>query len=253
MQLNLSKVLVAVTAVVLFSAGSAFASEMDSRIEATAKDSYVFKTYLQNDSVAIKSTDGVVVLSGTVNEESHKSLAKDTVEGLPGVKSVENTLTYNGERHEENSDGWIGTKVKTSLLFNRNVSGLKTDVLVKDGFVTLRGDAENQAQKDLTGEYAKDIAGVKGVNNEMSVVSPKEVSPRTMAEKMDDASIVAQVKMALMTRRSTNAFKTSVECRDGVVTLRGHADSEAGKSLVTKVANDVGGVVSVDNQMAVEN
>ena len=44
-----------------------------------------------------------------------------------------------------------------------------TEVNTKDGIVTLKGDADNQAQKDLTTEYAKDVEGVKDVKNEMTV------------------------------------------------------------------------------------
>ncbi len=63
------------------------ASKMDDRIESSAKKSYVFKTYLKGDDIKIQSRDGVVTLTGTVSEESHKSLAQETVAGLPGVKS----------------------------------------------------------------------------------------------------------------------------------------------------------------------
>jgi len=52
-------------------------------------------------------------------------------------------------------------KVKTTLLFHRNVDGFKTKVDVKEGVVTLTGEALSQAQKDLAGEYAKDVNGVK--------------------------------------------------------------------------------------------
>jgi hypothetical protein len=38
------------------------------------------------------------------------------------------------------------------------VSAGKTEVDVKDGIVTLRGEATSQAQKDLTTEYAKEKA-----------------------------------------------------------------------------------------------
>ncbi len=68
------------------------ASKMDDRIVSTAWKSYVFKTYLQADGVKIESKDGVVTLTGTVSEESHKSLAQETMAGLPGVKSVVNRL-----------------------------------------------------------------------------------------------------------------------------------------------------------------
>jgi len=64
-------------------AGFLFASEMDKKIEAAAKESYVFKTYLQGDDIQIHSQDGVVTLTGSVSEESHLSLAADTVADLP--------------------------------------------------------------------------------------------------------------------------------------------------------------------------
>ncbi|MGC9976435.1 MAG: BON domain-containing protein, partial [Syntrophales bacterium] len=55
------------------------ASKMDDRIESSAQKSYVFRTYLKNDDIKIESKDGAVTLTGTVSEESHKSLAKETV------------------------------------------------------------------------------------------------------------------------------------------------------------------------------
>jgi hyperosmotically inducible periplasmic protein len=107
-------------------------------------------------------------LTGTVGEESHKSLAQETVASLPGVKRVDNKLGVKGERPAENSDAWLVTKVKTTLLFHSNVSAM-TEVSANNGIITLRGDAASKAEKDLTTEYAKDIEGVKDVNNEMTV------------------------------------------------------------------------------------
>ncbi len=253
MNVNYAKVLVAVTAAVLLTSVSARASEMDERIESSAKQSYVFKTYLKNDTIKTQCRDGVVTLTGTVKEEAHKSLAQETVASLPGVKSVDNQLVYKGERPTENSDGWLSMQVKTSLLFNRNVSGIKTQVFVKDGIVTLRGEAESQAQKDLAGEYAKDIEGVKEVKNEMTVAQVSNKSAQTMSEKIDDASITAQIKMALLFHHSTSAFKTGIETNNGVVTLTGKASSAAGKDMVTKVASDVNGVTNVVNNMTIDD
>jgi hyperosmotically inducible periplasmic protein len=228
----------------------AFASEMDSRIESSAKESYVFKTYLKGDDIKIQSKDSAVTLTGTVSEESHKSLARDTVEGLPGVKSVDNRLEVKGESPAKNSDAWITTKVKTTLLFHRSVSAM-TEVNSKDGIVTLRGDADNQAQKDLTTEYVKDVEGVKDVNNEMTVTKSSKKT-ETVGEKIDDASITAQVKMSLLYHRSTSALNTKVETKDGVVTLSGKAGNEAEMNLATKLAKDVNGVKDVNNLMAIK-
>ena len=226
------------------------ASKMDDRIESSAMKSHVFKTYLKGDDIKIQSNDGIVALTGTVSEESHKSLAQETVASLPGVKSVDNRLEVKGEHPAEKSDAWISTKVKTTLLFHRSVSAM-TEVNTKDGIVTLKGDADNQAQKDLTTEYAKDVDGVKDVKNEMTVSKTLKKTHDTVGEKIDDASITAQVKMSLLFHRSTSAVNTKVETNNSVVTLSGKAKNTAEKDLVTKLVEDVKGVKSVKNQMTV--
>ncbi len=228
-----------------------YASKMDDSIESSAKKSYVFKTYLKEDDIKIDSKDGVVTLTGTVSEEDHKSLAVETVAGLPGVKSVDNRLEVKGERPAEKSDAWLTAKVKTTLLFHRSVSAM-TEVNTTDGIVTLHGEATSQAQKDLTTEYVKDVEGVKDVKNEMTVSKSSKKSPQTMGEKIDDASITAQVKMTLLFHRSTSALNTSVTTKNGVVTLSGKAKNAAEKDLAAKLVNDVKGVKSVKNRMTIE-
>ncbi|MGK2905195.1 MAG: BON domain-containing protein [Desulfuromonadales bacterium] len=258
------------------------ASDQDDRIESSAKQSYVFKTYLKDDDIKIKSKDGTVSLTGTVSEESHKSLAAETIVSLPGVKSVDNKLEVAGEKHAEMSDAWLMTKVKTTLLFHRSVSGFQTEVDVKDGIVTLRGEADNQANKELATEYAMDIEGVKSVKNEMTLAKASEAAKketketriaadkketketrmaadmkesketRTVGDKIDDASITALVKTTLLYHRSTSGLQTSVETKNGVVTLSGKAKNAAEKDLASKLAKDVNGVVDVNNRMTIE-
>jgi hyperosmotically inducible protein len=227
------------------------ASKMDSRIELAAKQSYVFKTYLQGDDIKIQSSDGVVTLTGTVSESFHKSLAQETVADLPGVESVDNRLEVKGAPPTANSDAWLRDKVKVTLLFHRSVSAGATEVYVKDGIVTLQGNAASLAQKELTTEYAMDVEGVKNVNNEMTVTKASE-KERTVGEKIDDASITAQVKLALLYHRSTSALNTTVTTKKGVVTLGGKASNAAEVNLATKFANDVNGVNGVENRMTIE-
>jgi hyperosmotically inducible periplasmic protein len=240
------------TGALLFVSSPLRASETDDRIESSAKKSYVFKHYLTDDAIKTESINGAVTLSGTVAEDSHIGLARDTVEGLPGVKSVDNRLVVKGEAPAEHSDSWVGLKVKTALLFHRNVRATKTDVNVKDGIVSLSGESSSLAQKELTGEYAQDVEGVKGVKNEMTVAAAPTKPEQTDAEEIDDASITAQIKASLHSHRSTSALKTKVQTTAGVVTLTGIAKNAAEKALVTKLANDVNGVGSVVNKMTID-
>jgi hyperosmotically inducible protein len=90
------------------------------------------------------------------------------------------------------------------------------------------------------------------VKNEMTVASTPEKTERTEGQKIDDASVIAQVKTALLTHRSTSSVRTKIETRNGEVTLTGIAKNEAEKVLVTKLVTDIQGVSSVKNLMTVE-
>lgn len=240
-----------VTALILLLTGSpARSSTMDERIQASAEDSYVFRTYLKDDDIKVRSIDGVVSLTGTVSEESHKTLAQETVAGLPGVNSVDNRLEVKSEGPVEKSDAWISAKVKATLLLHQNVSA-RTEVSTKDGVVTLQGVATSHAEKDLTTEYARDVEGVKDVQNEMTVSEPPGRTGRTVIEKIDDASITAQVTLALLFHRSTSALHTKVRTKHGVVTVSGKALNAAERDLVTKLVNNVKGVKDVENHMTI--
>jgi osmotically-inducible protein OsmY len=243
--------LLAVVTVLLACSGPAHAAKADSRIEAAAKQSYVFKTYLKDDEINVTSKGGIVTMTGLVSENFHKSLAQETVASLPGVKSVDNKLEVKGSPLTINSDEWVLDKVKVTLLFHRSVSAGATEIAVKQGVVTLRGNAASQAQKELTTEYAKDVEGVKDVVNEMVVTTPPKTK-RTMGERFDDASITSQVKMTLLYHRSTSAFNTTVETKRGVVSLTGKVSNDAELNLVTKLAGDVHGVKSIRNLMTIQ-
>ncbi|HTB82375.1 MAG TPA: BON domain-containing protein [Candidatus Sulfotelmatobacter sp.] len=243
--------LATIAGAILISSSPVRAADTDSRIESAANKSYVFKTYLKDDSIKTESKDGVVTLTGTVAEESHKALAENTVAGLPDVKRVNNELVVSGEQPPEHSDAWITAKVKTALLFHRNVSATGTTVYTKDGVVTIQGVAGSMAEKELTTEYAKDVDNVKEVKNDMTIAANPATADTAAGDKVDDASITAQVKSSLFSHRSTSSLHTTVTTTDGVVTVSGIAKNDAEKSLVTKLATDIVGVTSVVNNMTV--
>jgi osmotically-inducible protein OsmY len=250
MKSTCSLALMAVVGTMLTTSTPARASDTDNRIVSAAASSYVFVTYLQQDSIKTVSQDGVVTLTGTVAEESHKILAQKTVENLPGVKSVDNQLLVTGEQPAAQSDPWIRMKVKAALLFDRNVSGYKTLVYVTNGIVTLQGHVKSEAQEELTAEHARDIDGVKGINNDMTIDNTL-AGPAMTEEKVDDASITGEILFVLLTHHSTSSMTTQISTTDGAVTLTGTAKNVAEKNLITRFAADIKGVTGVINNMTV--
>jgi hyperosmotically inducible protein len=242
----------ALTAIVLLAASPLAllaTSETDHKIELVARDSYNFRVVLSG-KVGASASDGVVTLVGTVEDAGEKNIAEYTVAEIPGVVSVDDRIEIK-PGYPEHSDGWIAFKIRAALLVRANVSATNTTVEVKDGVVSLSGTADSSAQKQLTEVYAREITGVKSVVNGIVVIE-KSVPSEPIGDKIDDASITAEVKFVLLSQKGTNGIKTHVATTEGVVTLNGHASSEAEKTLATKYAEAIRGVKSVENDMTVD-
>jgi len=208
-----------------------FALKPNDHIESTVRKSYVFKSFLKGDDIHMLYEHGVVTLTGTVSDESHKVLARETVASLPGVQQVEIRMKDHEQSPDENSDAWLVSRVKSILWFHQNVNAKAIEISARDGIMTLRGEATSAAQKKLISKYAQDVHGVRKVCNEISVPTatptsdrkPMAWKPNATGEAIDDASITALVKTTLLYHRSTSTLGIVVETKDGVVKLEGKA------------------------------
>ena len=232
--------------------GLLFAMDMDEQIAASAKKTYVFRTYLKGDDIQVLSQDGVATLTGTVASEAHSWLAAETVADLPGVKRVDNRLEVREGIPEKNSDAWLRLRVENMLLLHHSLDGVQPKVDVRDGRVTLHGEVDSQAAKELVAEYVKDVEGVKDVRNQMTVTKKPKAKEKTVAEIIDDASVKAQIKVALLFQRGTDPFRVNIAVDRGAVIVTGLARNAAEKELIGKRIEDIHGVVSIDNRMIIE-
>jgi hyperosmotically inducible periplasmic protein len=248
----IAALLVAASALLLFAAcATTGTTETSAAVESSMRDSYAFRTYLQNDNIMIRTQGDKVTLEGNVPDPSHKFLAEDVARSTVGVKDVDNKLLPEGGTPKKNSDAWLGAQVKARLMMHPDVNAAQTDVYVDKGVVTLKGQAQNNAQRNLAAEYAKNVKGVKEVVNAITVASVP-MTPPTMGQVADDAAIVAKAETALDANASTTDLDVTVESSEGLVTVTGTADNQAEKDLVTRIIADIGGVKGVNNEIIVE-
>jgi osmotically-inducible protein OsmY len=126
-------------------------------------------------ATTVNTQNGVVTLSGNVGTEAKKELTGEYAKDVEGVTEVRNDLVVApGKQPMERMEGKVDdssitAQVKTSLLFHKSTHALATKVTTRHGVVTLHGEAVNQAEKDRVTRIAKDIKGVKQVNNRMTL------------------------------------------------------------------------------------
>jgi osmotically-inducible protein OsmY len=74
---------------------------------------------------------------------------------------------------------------------------------------------------------------------------------REPAQIAEDGSITARIKAKLIGDKYVDAFEINVDTYDGVVTLRGDVNNTIARDQAAKLAGEVNGVKSVDNQIRV--
>jgi hyperosmotically inducible protein len=96
--------------------------------------------------------------------------------------------------------------------------------------------------------YAKKIVTCLAV----ALISGMSLS--AMAENaLDDATVTAKVKTALIENKATKAHQIDVDTRNGVVQLNGFVDTADAKSEAESAARTVSGVKSVQNNLQVRS
>lgn len=153
----------------------------DATITASVKSKLLWDSHTDGLDIHVDTNNGQVTLTGNVASATEKDLAgriaKNTndvvsvtnqlnVTGKPGTtaKAKDNMKTAANDTKEALSDGWITTKVKSSLMFTRDVDGRDISVTTDNGVVKLAGNVDSKAEKQRAIEVAQDVRGVKKVD-----------------------------------------------------------------------------------------
>lgn len=119
---------------------------------------------LQNANFNVTAFNGVLLITGQVSSLETRELAAKAVQDLRKVKQVHNELVVSGPISfmARTNDSWLSTKVKTVMLFNKEIEGGRIKVVTEDGVVYLMGlltrdEAETAVQR------ARQVFGVQKI------------------------------------------------------------------------------------------
>lgn len=150
----------------------------DASITAAVKSKLLWSRHTDGLSINVDTKWGKVTLAGTADSAAAKDLATRLALNTRGVLSVNNQITVKKSQpnmadkaknvaHDAETDvadSWITAKVKSTLMYSTNVDGSDIEVSTNGGIVTLTGDVDSGAERELAIELAKNVRGVKSVN-----------------------------------------------------------------------------------------
>ena len=151
----------------------------------------------------------------------------------------------------QTADATITGTIKTKLAADSRVRASEINVDTTNGVVTLTGNVDSQAAKDVALELARATGGVSDVKDMISVRSGtangEAPDPsRTIGTRIDDAGITMRVKARLLDDPLVKGLQIDVDTRDGVVYLTGSVKSAAEKKQAIELARTTEGVTNVE-------
>ncbi len=140
------------------------------------------------------------------------------------------------------SDEVIRDRIASRLAGSVASSANAVSVEVCNGVVTLRGQVESEAKRDLACFLVACVPGVVGLNNYLTI------NPRNA----EDLALMGRIKEALR-RQPVDTSQVRVEVSDGVAQLSGMVRTEDASERAAATALGVPGVTAVYNNITVVN
>jgi hyperosmotically inducible protein len=140
-------------------------------------------------------------------------------------------------------DSVITTRIKADLVADPETKARDISVKTYRGVVQLSGFVASNAERHDAARIASHEQGVRRVDDELQV----QPLGSTVGGVIDDSTITAKVKAALVANPDTKARDVDVTTSHGVVQLSGFVDTNEERDAAAEVARSVTGVRSVDN------
>ena len=114
--------------------------------------------------VNVVSYDGIVLLTGQVEDAGLRSLAEDAIREIDKIRKIHNEIQIGGAISlvARTNDNWLQTKVKAQLLADEDVEASRIKVFVEDGVAYLIGVVPRE-QADAAVAIARTVFGVQRV------------------------------------------------------------------------------------------
>ncbi len=154
-----------------------------------------------------------------------------------------------GPAYESNAqavdDATITANVKAALLQDPDTRASNISVNTIHGRVDLTGFVNSRREGDEADRDARNVAGVRSVNNELQINAGGPVLGRAT----DDRTITEDVRSALASNPETQSSRIEVSTSDGVVQLAGFVNTDEQRAEAGSIARSVQGVRRVDNDL----
>lgn len=193
---------------------------------------------VRSKDITVAAADDAITLTGFVHSYAEKYAAEKAAEAVYGVRAVANDIEVKPSTMR--SDPEIARDIVHAMKVNVTVPDDRLKAVVGEGFVTLEGTVEWHFQRSTAEACARNVAGVRGVVNHITV------KPTVTA-----AQISAKIEDAIRRHAELDARRITVWATDGKVHLYGSVRSSFERDEAERAAWAAPGVSEVFDHICV--
>lgn len=217
------------------------AEKTDTQLQADVLAELKYEPSVKVNDIGVSVKDGTVTLNGHATSYGEKQGAVRSAKRVAGVKAIADDIEVKLPFSLHRTDGEIATAAANQIEFYWTVPTKTVQVTVREGWITLEGQVEWGYQKNAAESAVRNLSGVKGVSNSISI-----------KPKLTPAKVETAIKAAFERNALVDAQRIHAETSGNKVVLRGKVPNYAEREEAERVAWAAPGVFSVDNQLKVE-
>ena len=195
---------------------------------------------LDSRQIGVAVKNGVVSLTGHVSSFAERNAAEEAVQRVSGVRAIANDIVVELSFDKTLTDAEVAENAVAALKSNVAIPSEAITLLVKDGWINLRGQVAYWYQKNAALNAVANLRGVRGVTNNIMIVC--KTSPLDVTNRIEDA---------FRRQARIDADKIRVQVADGVVTLEGDVASYQERQQAESAAWQAPGVSEVIDKLTV--
>jgi osmotically-inducible protein OsmY len=214
----------------------------DEILQKDVQEAIKWEPQLHTTEIGVIAKNGIVTLTGTVDNYYKKNEVEKAAKKVNGVKAIVEKIEVKQNNTKSINDNYIAEKILNVFKSNFSIPDEKIKLKVEKGWVTLEGNVNWNYQKEAAKNAVIALMGVRGVTNNI----------RTKSDRNDYVKKSA-IEKAIFNNAALVNDHIEVSVKNNDVKLSGVVNTFFEKEEAERIAWKTPGIWSVENEIGVDS